>query len=219
MKHTLNENEIFTHRGGSLRNDLNAILQWNDCIDGELNTSISSKYVTINQLPKYISNHNQNFTVLTLNCQSINAKFNSINLILESLLMENDFQFSAICLQETWLSGCPPDINNFRLPGYNAYALGTTCSSHGGLICYIHESYNATVLKDYYNYSEWWEGLFVEISSTNFRPIILGNIYRPPKQNNNNHAIDAFNNSFETMINKLNKSKKDTIIVGDFNID
>ena len=219
MKHSLNEKEIFLHRGGCLKNNLNGILQWNDIIDGEINTSISSKYVNLSQLPDYISESKQHFTVLTLNCQSINAKFNSIILLLETLLREGEFQFSAICLQETWLSGCPPDITNFRLPGYNAYALGTTCSSHGGLICYIQDQYNANVLKDYYDHSEWWEGLFLEISSKDLRPIILGNIYRPPKQNNNNQAIECFNRSFETTITKLNRSKKDTVIVGDFNID
>ena len=43
------------------------------------------------------------FSIVSLNCQSINAKIDQINIKLQQL-KSNGHEFSAICLQETWLS-------------------------------------------------------------------------------------------------------------------
>ena len=43
------------------------------------------------------------FCILSLNCQSINAKFDQRNIKVQQL-KNNGYEFSAICLQETWLS-------------------------------------------------------------------------------------------------------------------
>ena len=49
--------------------------------------------------------------------------------------------------------------------------------------------------------------------------ITLGNIYRPPKCNNNDQVISTFINELAPVITKLGKECSETIIVGDFNID
>ena len=130
---TLNEQAVFKNFGGRLHNDLNEILQSDNSNDGEIDTSSISKYVNLSQLPSYISGSEYAFSVLSLNCQSINAKLNNINIILNEILSKSKTQFSAICLQETWLSGSPPDVSHLQIPGYNLFVLGATCSSHGGL--------------------------------------------------------------------------------------
>ena len=48
--------------------------------------------------------------------------------------------------------------------------------------------------------------------------ITLGNIYRPPKCNNNDQVISTFINELAPVISKLGKECSETIIVGDFNI-
>ena len=49
--------------------------------------------------------------------------------------------------------------------------------------------------------------------------ITLGNIYRPPKCNNNDQVLSTFINELAPVITKLGKECSETIIVGDFNID
>ena len=126
---------------------------------------------------------------------------------------------SVICLQETWITGPSPDVSLYELPGYKSVALGATCSSHGGLIMYIHEQY-AFVVKNLYDPSSIWEGQFIEISGGNLnKSLTLCNIYRPPRKNNNNESIEYFIQLISPIVQKLNKENSDTIFVGDFNID
>ena len=47
--------------------------------------------------------------------------------------------------------------------------------------------------------------------------IILGNIYRPPKDTLNNYS--TFNNQFSQVLDKLNTFNAEVIIGGDFNIN
>ena len=62
--------------------------------------------------------------------------------------------------------------------------------------------------------------LFIDITSVNLsNKITLGNIYRPPKDNNNNTNIETFINELAPLINIFGKEKKPNIIVGDFNVD
>ena len=68
--------------------------------------------------------------------------------------------------------------------------------------------------------SETWEGLFIDIYDDNLRKhITLGNIYRPPKCNNNEKVISTFINELAPVNTKLGKKCSETIIVCDFNID
>ena len=44
-----------------------------------------------------------------------------------------------------------------------------------------------------YTQSNIWEGLFIDVSGQNLRrPITIGNIYKPPHNNNNNANIEKF---------------------------
>ena len=59
----------------------------------------------------------------------------------------------------------------------------------------------------------------VPISGHIWGAIILGNVYRPPRNNNDNNSIRGFNNEFSTVLNKVTKLTKNTTITGDFNIN
>ena len=58
------------------------------------------------------------------------------------------------------------------------------------------------------------ETLFIEIISTTGKNIILGNIYRPPSGN-----FEMFENKLNEILSEVDKTKKITYLMGDFNID
>ena len=70
-----------------------------------------------------------------------------------------------------------------------------------------------------YTQSDIWEGLFIDVSGQNLRwPITIGNIYKPP-HNNNNANIERFIEEISPIINKLQNENKYAAIVGDFDIN
>ena len=88
----------------------------------------------------------------------------------------------------------------------------------GGLIIYLHKRFNY-IVKDVCPTSDIWEGLFVDIfESQNNKHNILGNIYKPPKDNTNVN-IKTFSEEISSVIQMLSRTKASTLITGDFNID
>ena len=85
-----------------------------------------------------------NINILSLNTQSINAKFDTFIAFLEIAKQQN-VHFHAICLQETWLSE-NSDLSLLQLNGFTCFSQGKQCSSHGGLITYIDTNINASVI-------------------------------------------------------------------------
>ena len=83
---------------------------------------------------------------------------------------------------------------------------------------YLHKKYKYSI-RNINDTSDIWEGLFIDIPQYNNKNIILGNIYRPPKQNNNNTNIETFINQLSPIIHQFGRSRSNTIIAGDFNID
>ena len=68
--------------------------------------------------------------------------------------------------------------------------------------------------------SDSWEYLFIKIiKHDNLKNLILGNIYRPPKNSNNNDTVSVFNQEFSSLIQEVGRSKSDIILAGDYNID
>ena len=49
--------------------------------------------------------------------------------------------------------------------------------------------------------------------------IIIGNIYRPPKHNNNNTTMRRFIDEISPVLNDLQRQSCDAVLAGDFNID
>ena len=109
--------------------------------------------IALNMLPGDIS-------ILSLNCQSLTAKADSLNVLIENI--NKRCKLSAICLQETWLSS-ESDTSLFKLHGYNFVSVGKFCSAHSGLGIYISDDYNFKVM-NMHEQSMLWDGMFVEIS-------------------------------------------------------
>ena len=82
-----------------------------------------------------IKNHDKEFSILSLNTQSINDKFDKIYAIVNSLSSLGHY-FGAIRLQETWLRN-DADISLFNIPGHRLIHQGSKCTKHGGMIMYL----------------------------------------------------------------------------------
>ena len=133
--------EILANYGGLLNNDLNEKLNSMDDIDSEQNNSYpKSTYIDTDELMTYLKGNKDKVTMLSLNCKSINAKFNNIELMI-NYLRDQDQHFDLICLQECWMDeNC--DTSMYELENYNMVSQERKCCGHGGLITYIDKRYS-----------------------------------------------------------------------------
>ena len=160
------------------------------------------------------------FTVISLNCQSLNAKFQELQIYVENYMSKGCIP-GMICLQETWLSE-DSDTSLLQLHGYTMLSKGKSCSAHSGLAIYIRNDISFRELELDFD-SPLWDGLFAEITieSNNENDhqgekFIICNIYRPPRPGVEN--IDAFTEDMSKIFQKFDRMKN-VIIVGDFNLD
>ena len=213
-----NNQNVLEHFGGVDANSLCQLLNNNDDYghpDDEPNIVQMSSYYDDDSLNNLFKDKGNSFCILSLNCQSINAKFDQLNIKVQQL-KSNGYEFSAICLQETWLSS-DSDTSLFKIDGYKLISQGKMCSSHGGLAIYISEKFNCSTIDLNIN-SQMWEGQFIEIANIESnKSLIIGNVYRPP--NNTNSLYQDFTNEFIPILENLQRANCETIIAGDFNID
>ena len=103
------------------------------------------------------------------------------------------------------------------LANYNLISQGKISSCHGGLAIYLFKKYDHKTLT-VYNHSDIWEGQFVEISGvTLHKDIVIGNIYRPPRD-----LVNDYRNFKEQLIpifEHSNNINLEAVIAGDMNID
>ena len=119
-------------------------------------------------------------------------------------------------MQETWL-GDEADLSLFEIENYTLISPVKSCSARGGLAIYVKESYETKIL-DICQKSDIWESLFIEITHSSLgKKVILGNIYRPPRDLVENYRL--FNEELTVVLNKLQRLNSEVIIGGDFNID
>ena len=168
--------------------DLNELLRtYQDDPNNELRTYTDSPYMLTESVSPILIQKKRQFTVLSWNIHSINSKFDSLTAFLPHL-DANDINFSAICLQETWLSS-EQDVSIFNIPGYHLIHSGTFVSHCGDLFIYPRDN-NCFTLTGQYKQSDMWEGLLLEVQGESLEgKLAIGNIYRPPKHNNNNAII------------------------------
>ena len=159
-------------------NDLQLDMQIDPPNDtGELNMIQPSPFYSIHQMPPHMIQTRGQFHLLSLNAQSLNAKFDDLLLLIEILHHQN-IHFHAICLQETWLSD-NADLSLLQIDGYKCIARGKRpeCSNHGGLMIYVNEEFNICIL-DIENDSSLWENIFVSVKKPFGKiNIVICNIY------------------------------------------
>ena len=91
-------------------------------------------------------------------------------------------------------------------------------SSRGGLIIYLNDKFDYEE-KYKLDYFDKWEGQIIELKQgpNLMKPITIGNFYRLPRELIENYT--EFTSEFSPILSKLDKSKKETVLTGDFNID
>ena len=162
---------------------------------------------------------NNGLCTLSLNCQSINAKFDKLKLFLDDVNTQNPI--SVICIQESW-GHEEIDIRYFSLPNYTLINANRRLSLHGGLITYIHDDFAFKELNDMIaisSTSTLFESLFVEIwkKNSHYQKYIIGNIYRLPVYVADD--LNVFINEFTDLLIVLRARSKSVFLCGDYNID
>jgi hypothetical protein len=207
--------DILNERGGFDKNNLLNIIKDLDNYEEMLTICSESPYIDTEHITTYMQNFRSHFTVLDINIQSLHAKFDSLIALLNEMFNANCY-FSAICIQESWLKP-NTNLDMFHIPQYNMFTLPPSCTSHGGLVIYIHEDFRVKPL-NIYETSDLWEGLFLEVSGGGLsKSLNLSNIYRPPRDRNAD--IDRFLSELTPAISNITSSQNDCIVAGDFNLD
>lgn len=211
-------NEILRRCGGT---DVNNLTNMRGLVpeeeeENDIYTINQSEYYGATKMPMFLNKDQNGLKILSLNAQSIQAKFSQLEIYID-LWESQDVRFDVICIQETWVKR-DIDVSLLRLPGYNLINQMKTCSEHGGLIIYVSDEFNYSIVNRVED-SSVWEGLFIEIWGNNMKKsVIIGNIYRPPKSNTD-AILKQFIEEFEAVMSLLNRINRDVVITGDYNIN
>ena len=183
---TVTSDDAFLSYLGGNQNNLSNVLSTNENNDEnhELQVIQCSSYYDIDKFTILANSNTNSFSILSSNIQSINAKFNELEMFVEDLLSIN-FNFSVICLQETWKAD-NDDFSKKKFDGYDCITQGKKCSNKGGLLIYVDNKYKSEVKMNLNTY-EHWEGLMIKVTGNNLsKTMTIGNIYRPPRTCNEN---------------------------------
>ena len=187
--------------------------------EGEVNPIQHSNYYSNEEFMGAHSQNDGKLSILNLNCQCINSKFDKIKLFLEGI-NNNSMPFSVITLQETWADN-ETDMIFFNLPNYTMVYEDSRLSKHGGLVTYIHNTFSFERLSDnmYNQNSPVYESMFLKIykKSSKFTKYIIGNIYRRPSSTLDELA--QFIDEFTTVTQNLQEQHIKSYLCGDYNIN
>ena len=148
-------NDLLKNIGGVDKNDLNSVLEITSKHDDQKDTFIPSNYYSIDDFVKISKNNDNNFSSLSLNIESINAKFNQITAFVENL-DRNKYKIDALLFQESWLSDIQCEnkaIDHYNIPGYHTISLRRKCGRKGGILIYLNNIYTYSV-RDIYTPSK-----------------------------------------------------------------
>ena len=165
----INDEIFLKNLGGIQQNSLNHILQ-----DTDINYTHISSYYDTDSFNKLVNakNSKRRFSLLSTNIQSINSKFSELEAYILKL-NKLEFDYSAICLQESWLSD-NDDISQLQATDYNIIAQGKQCSTKAGLLTYLHKNFNYTILNNQDTpESQKWEYQIVKLTGGGLNPFRL----------------------------------------------
>ena len=136
----------------------------------------------------------------------MNKNFDGLISFIDTL----DLKFSLIGITETWLqeADCFFNIDN-----YSFLAHGREAKRGGGVALYIDNDLDFKCRADLDLNTAHFESIFVEINNFN-KNIVVGVIYRPPNQ-----PVQSFIESFNEILNIVNKENKLLYLMGDFNLN
>ena len=157
-----------------------------------------------NALDKWPVRHGIRIGYLNIN-NAINKKDD-----IASIINNSDNPFHLFCFSESRLNTNISD-EEMVIPGYDIYRIDPHKTLRTGLLLYSASSLNISVQRHLEIYDV--ESIWLEIKVKGARPIIIGFIYRNPKETT--EWIDKFN----SIMDQITMLNLETIIFGDFNID
>lgn len=174
------------------------------CID--VANNITCKYYD----PEHVKclNTVNNFSFLHLNIRSLNKHHDE----LASLLSNTGCCFNIIGCSETWLNK-KSYIDALNLEGYKLQYKNRLGRPGSGVCLFVRSNMHADVCDLAVN-DNHTDSLFVEIKNDKGKNTIVGVIYRPPDSD-----LNIFNTKLEEILLHLNRTNKDCVLLGDFNID
>ena len=153
--------ELFLSSVGSVRQySLTSIIEEQNTNTQEHQCTQQSSYYDIDKFSEVAKTRLNDFSILTTNIESLNAKFDEL-LIHITELKNINFKYSVICLQETWLSEMD-DMSIFHIDGYDSISQGKSCSNKGGLAIYIDNRFDYEIIMNLNMYKQW-EGLVIKV--------------------------------------------------------
>ena len=168
--------------------------------------------------PRDIANlpnaNKENTSYFHLNCRGLASHWDNFTSLVHELNSHN-FSFDFIGISETFKT----DNNNLELVGYhNFLSKNRQDSNRGGVGIYIKETIQYTVREDLSIFiPHIFESVFIEIEVKHGKNEIVGVIYRPntfPLAD-----INVFTTCFLDLLDIINRENKQSVIIGDINID
>ena len=181
------------------------------CFYNQISTNLSSNYYSENSFHRLNESKDPSLSILHCNIRSFFANKNDLFNMISSL----NYQFSVICLSETWLTH-----NNYEyacIPNYNHELRTRNNKSGGGVSIFINDDIKYSLRDDISCMDDHIESIYLEIDRNSVKSdhnIIIGCVYRPPKA-----SIVDFNESLKSVIDCLSAEKKHIYLAGDFNIN
>ena len=212
----LSASDILKEYGGVDRNMLKNLLDAYEHDTNELDIIQNSLYYSINSLPKTIRTDAGNFTILCLNTDSLLSKIEELRILI-AVFGYQGIYIDVICIQESHLDDTY-DSNSalIQITGYDCIPQGKHCGNKGGLVTYVRDKHESEKMELITEKSKIWEGLFVEVKTSDGFRMIVSNIYKPPRKYTD---IDQFNKEIRPVLEKIKKESCDSVFAGDFNIN
>lgn len=180
-------------------------------------TNIDCSYVSATDCSAFKSG---DLNILSLNVQSLSAKFVELKDMLASLCLRNCSP-DIICLQELWQF---PEDADFHIMGYNKLLFKIRSEAQGGGVgIFVKEDLIAVVDPVVSVFHERiLETIFIELTLPDKKKLIIGSVYRPGSRHPTLNSIEQYDISMDLLAGLLeNLSSKNlpSYIFGDINLD
>ena len=195
----------------SIINELNDI-DPDLCYYNQFSSNLQSDYHSENSVKRFLASQNSaSFSVLHSNIRSFFTNVPDLLTMMSSI----EFDFSVICLSETWLNS--HNCDSATISKYNHEYRHRTQQVGGGVSIFLRDNLEYSVRDDLSLCNECIESVYVEIDRRCIgadHNVVIGCIYRPPKA-----TIIEFNNLLKEQVSKLSSEQKIVYLTGDFNIN
>ena len=184
-----------------------------------ITTSVNSNYYDIKKFNKIKHDKESSFGLLHVNIASLNLHVDDLRTVLSRMKPNIDIiGITEHKIRKDKDDEVIPPSNNIDIGGYEQFKFEPTGTTHGGAGLYIKNGIDYIVRKELnLNSPSQHEAMFVEIVLKNRKNLVIGCIYRHPSSDIS--ITDFAEKYIEPILHKINKERKEFVLMGDFNID